>query len=67
MAIVGTMREAVTEGVATKEDPQTGFASSESCRTVRFYGGSLAVVAAVVALVMLLPQATRSRRCFVGA
>ena len=52
-AAVATMRDAVTEGGATKAD----LSSLETRLTVRFYGGLLAAVAAVVALRKLLPQA----------
>ncbi len=45
------VRDAVTEGVATKAD----LASLETRVTVRLYGGLLATVAAVVALIKLLP------------
>ena len=58
-AIAHTMRDAVTEGVATR----TGLATLETRLTVRFVGIAIgiviangaATVAAVVALVKLLP------------
>ena len=50
-AIASTMRDAVTEGVATKAD----LAALETRLTVRLYGVALAAGAAVVALVKLLP------------
>ena len=52
-AAVAMARDAVTEGGATKAD----LASLETRLTVRFYGGLLAAVAVVVALMKLLPQA----------
>ena len=45
------MRDAVTEGVATKAD----LAALETRLTVRLYGVALAAGAAVVALIKLLP------------
>ena len=45
------VRDAVTEGAATKAD----LAGFETRLTTRFYGGLLAAVAAVVALLKLLP------------
>ena len=45
------MRDAVTEGVATKTD----LAALETRLTVRLYGAALAAGAAVVALIKLLP------------
>lgn len=50
-AIASTMRDAVTEGVATKAD----LAALETRLTVRLYGVALAAGAAVVALIKLLP------------
>ena len=50
---VAVARDAVTEGGATKAD----LASLETRLAVRFYGGLLAAVAAVVALMKPLPQA----------
>ena len=50
-AAVAMVRDAVTEGAATKTD----LASLETRLAVRFYGGPLAAVAAVVALMKLLP------------
>ena len=52
-AAVAMVRDAATEGGATKTD----LAGLETRLTVRFYGGLLAAVAAVVALMKLLPQA----------
>lgn len=49
-AIADTMREAVSEGVATKAD----LANLETRLTIRLYGAAAAIVAAVVALVKLL-------------
>ena len=46
-----TMRDAVTEGVATKAD----LAALETRLTVRLHGVALAAGAAVVALIKLLP------------
>ena len=46
------MRDAVTEGVATKADH---LAALEARLTVRLYGVALAAGAAVVALIKLLP------------
>ncbi len=52
-AAVAMVRDAVTEGGATKAD----LANLETRLTVRFYDGLLAAVAAVGALMKLLPQA----------
>ena len=69
--VVATVRDAVVEGVATRADVgrlesqmatkadlaevKAGLASLETRVTVRLYGGLFAVVAAVVALIKLLP------------
>ena len=52
-AAVAMVRDAVTEGGTNKTD----LAGLETRLTVRFYGGLLAAVAAVVVLMKLLPQA----------
>ena len=62
--VVATVRDAVAEGVATRADvgrlesqmaTKADLASLETRVTVRLYGGLFAVVAAVVALIKLLP------------
>ena len=50
-AIVGAMRNAVSEGVATKSDLEAGLARLEA----HMYVGFLATIGVVVALVKLIP------------
>ncbi len=50
-----SMHAHMSGSVATKADLETGLARLETRMTVRFYGGLCAAVAAVVALIKLLP------------
>ena len=51
MTIAGAMRNAVSEGVATKSDLEAGLARLEA----RMYVGFLATIGVVIALVKLIP------------